>query len=124
MRIKGIISDEIMRNPAVVYVSVELQTIEPAVVDSFSTNLQDDAALVTSILNIWNERQNFVLFAAMPAINVYPGDEVELICEIVRQFDDFFIVPNYVVVNHTHSDLYYDFYKQHFFEVLRDAAVQ
>ena len=57
MRIKGIISDEILRTTAVVYVSVELQTIEPAVVDSFSTNLQDDAALVTSILNIWNERQ-------------------------------------------------------------------
>lgn len=124
MRIKGIISDEILRTPAVVYVTIELQTIEPAVADNFSTNLQDDASVVTSIINAWNERQNFAMFAAMPAISTYPGDEVELICEVVRQFDDFFIVPNYVVISHAHSDLYYDFYKQHFFEMLRDAAVK
>lgn len=123
MRIKGIISQEILRNDAAVYITITPMSLLPAVADTFSTSLQDDIDMVNIITNMMCEHKDFTLFAAMPAEAACIGDEIDIIAEVKQMYDDFIAMPNYTCCNITHSKLYYERTIQRFWEVIKEAAI-
>ena len=124
MRIKGTISQELKRDGNVVWVGIQPMLILPAVSETFSVTIEEDADNVQIINNLMCEHEQFDMFAAMPAISVAIGDVVELICETREVFGDHLILPNYVMINVSHSKIYEEFYKKEFYEVLKEAAVR
>ena len=123
MRIKGIISQEIMRNDAAVYITITPTSLMPAIADTFSATIQDDIDMVNIITNMMCEHKDFVLFGAMPAEAVCVGDEIDIIGEVQAMYSDFIVMPNYHCCNITHSKLFYERTKERFWEVIKEAAI-
>ena len=123
MRIKGIISQEILRNDATVYITITPMSLLPAIADTFSATLQDDIDMVNVITNMMCEHKDFTLFASMPAASVCIGDTVDIVGEVKQMYDDFFVMPNYSCLNITHSKLYYERVIENYWNVIREAAI-
>jgi hypothetical protein len=124
MRIKGIISQEVLRNESTVYITITpMSALLPATADTFSESLQDDIDMVNIITNMMCEHKDFTLFAAMPSQAVCIGDTVDIVCEVKQMYDDFFVMPNYSCLNITHSKLYYERVIEHYWNVIKEAAI-